>query len=70
MHRLCEDTMDNDLNRYFVTLDVYKGTEKVYSTTIPRSLLHTISACKYPGSEFNIRVIDHTGNFRIKTDAF
>jgi hypothetical protein len=62
--------MDNDLNKYFVTLNVYKGPEHVYTLTIPRSLLHSIRKCKYPGSEFNISVIDHTGNFRITTEAF
>lgn len=60
--------MDNDLNKYFVTMDIYQGEEKIHSVTSPRSLIHTVfSQWKYLGSPYNVRVIDHTGNFRINS---
>lgn len=60
--------MDNDLNKFFVTVDIYKGNEKVKSITIPKSLIHdTFEQYKFPGSPYDVRIIDHTGNFRINS---
>jgi len=58
--------MDNDLNKCFVTFLIYKGDTQVHSTVVPSSLIHDeFQTWKYPGSQFNVRVIDHTDNFRI-----
>lgn len=60
--------MDNDLNKYFVTINIYKGEQQVHSIVSPRSLIHdAFQQWKYPGSPFDVRVIDHTGNFRINS---
>ncbi len=63
--------MDNDLNSYFVTVDVYQGEQKIHSVITPRSLIHDMfQLWKYPSSPYDIRVIDHTGNFRINSAIF
>jgi hypothetical protein len=60
--------MENDLNRFYVTMHIYKGDQEVHSVITPRSLIHEMfQKWKFPGSEFNVRVIDHTGNFRINS---
>jgi hypothetical protein len=60
--------MDNDLNKYFVTVQVYKNDQQVHSITMPKSLIHEIfQKWKFPGSEYDVRIIDHTGNFRINS---
>lgn len=60
--------MDNDLNKYFVTVDIYKGDSKVKSVTIPKSLIHDMfQQYKFPGSQYDVRIIDHTGNYRINS---
>lgn len=60
--------MDNDLNRYFVTFQIYKDGAQVNSLVVPKSLIHEeFQNWKFPGSTFEVRVIDHTGNFRISS---
>jgi hypothetical protein len=59
--------MDNDLNNFFVTIEVYEGDKKLYSYTLLKSLLHSIRKCKYPGSPYDVRVIDNTENYRINS---
>lgn len=60
--------MDNDLNKYFVTVDIYKGDNKVKSVTIPKSLIHDMfQQYKFPGSQYDIKIIDHIGNYRINS---
>jgi len=61
--------MDNDLNRYFVNLDIYLNNDKLHTVIVPSSLLHdAILLWKYPGSPFVLHVIDHTGNYRLNTN--
>jgi hypothetical protein len=58
--------MDNDLNSFFLTIDIYQGDTKVKTVTVPKSLIHDIfQQYKFPGSRYDIKVLDHTGNFRI-----
>jgi hypothetical protein len=58
--------MDNDLNSFFLTIDIYEGDTKVKTVTVPKSLIHDIfQQYKFPGSRYDIKVLDHTGNFRI-----
>lgn len=60
--------MDNDLNKYFVTMQIYEGDVQIHSIEVPRSLIHEMfQKWKFPGSRFNVHVIDHTGNFRINS---
>ena len=60
--------MDNKLDQYFVTIDVYQDEQKIHSVITPRSLIHDMFLMwAYPGSSYNVRVIDHTGNFRINS---
>jgi len=60
--------MDNNLNSCFVTFEIYKSGTQVNSLVVPISLIHNeFQNWKFPGSEFEIRVIDHTGNFRINS---
>jgi hypothetical protein len=60
--------MDNDLNRFFVSIDIYKGDSKVKSVTVPKSLIHDIfQQYKFPGSQYDVRITDHTGNYRINS---
>lgn len=61
--------MDNDLNRYFVTFEIYKDGAQVNSLVVPISLIHEeFRNWKFPGSTVEVRVIDHTGNFRISSN--
>jgi hypothetical protein len=61
--------MDNDLNNFFVTFLIYKGNTEVHSMVVPKSLIHdTFQTWKFYGSEFEVKVIDHTGNFRINSE--
>lgn len=60
--------MDNDLNRFFVNIDIYRGDTKVKSVTVPKSLIHDIfQQYKFPGSQYDVRITDHTGNYRINS---
>ena len=60
--------MDNDLNTYFVTFEIYDDGTKVNSLTIPKSLIHEeFQNWKFPGSTLEVRIKDHTGNFRISS---
>jgi hypothetical protein len=60
--------MDNDLNRYFVTFEIYQDGIKVNSLVVPISLIHDeFQNWKFPGSTVEVRVIDHTSNFRISS---
>jgi ribosome-associated toxin RatA of RatAB toxin-antitoxin module len=60
--------MDNDLNKYFVTVQVYKEDQQVNSITMPKSLIHEIvQKWKFPGSEYDVRVVDYTGNYRFNS---
>ncbi len=60
--------MDNDLNKFFVTVDIYKGTDKIKSVTIPKSLIHDMfEQYKFPGSMYDVRITDSTGNMRINS---
>ena len=34
--------MDNDLNSFFLTIDIYEGDNKVKTVTVPKSLIHVI----------------------------
>jgi hypothetical protein len=61
--------MDNDLNKFFVTFLIYKGHTEVNTVTVPRSLIHEMfQKWKFPGSQFEVRVVDHTGNYRINSE--
>lgn len=58
----------DDLNKYFVTMEIYKGNVQVNSLTVPRSLLSDVFyKWKFPGSQFDVHVIDHTGKLRINS---
>ena len=58
--------MDNDLNSFFLTIDIYEGDTTIKTVTVPKSLIHVIfQQYKFPGSRYDIKVLDHTGNFRI-----
>lgn len=60
--------MDNNLNRFFVTMEIYEGDTCINSITVPSSLIHDMfQKWKFPGSWFDVRVIDHTGNLRINS---
>jgi hypothetical protein len=60
--------MDNDLNTYFVTFEIYDDGTKVNSLTIPKSLIHEeFQNWKFFGSTLEVRIKDHTGNFRISS---
>jgi len=60
--------MDNDLNKFFVTFLVYKGNTEITTFTVPRSLIHDMfQKWKFPGSQYDVRIIDHTGNFRVNS---
>lgn len=61
--------MDNDLNKYFVTFLIYKGHDEVTTFTVPKSLIHDMfQKWKFPGSQFEVRVFDHTDNYRINSE--
>lgn len=63
--------MDSDLNSYYVTFEVYKDNVKVHSLECPRSFIQTqFPIWVYPGSPYMLKVIDHTGNFRVSSDIF
>lgn len=56
--------MDNDLNNFFLSVDVFKGNDKVKTFTVPKSLVHDIfQAYAYPGSPFHVTVHDKLENF-------
>lgn len=60
--------MDNDLNEYFVTFEIYKDGAQVNSLVVPKSLIHDeFLNWKFPGSTVEVRIKDHTGNFRISS---
>jgi hypothetical protein len=60
--------MDNDLNSYFVTFEIYEDGTKVNSLTVPKSLIHEeFQNWKFPESTLEVRIKDHTGNFRISS---
>jgi hypothetical protein len=58
----------DDLNNYFVTMQIYKGDVQVHSITVPKSMISDMFyKWKFPGSQYDVHVIDHTGNFRINS---
>jgi len=58
--------MENSLDQYFVTYKIFKNGEQVHEMTCPKSLIHNMSMkWLYPGSEYEFRIVDHTGNFRM-----
>jgi len=60
--------MDNDLNEYFVTFEIIKDGNLENSLLVPISLIHDeFQNWKFPGSTLEVRVKDHTGNFRISS---
>jgi hypothetical protein len=61
--------MAADLNKFFVTVKVFKDEVQVYEVECPRSMIQTMmSSWKYAGSPYVVHVIDHKGNFRINSD--
>lgn len=61
--------MVNDLDKFFVTAVIYEGQEYIKSLTVPKSLIHdVIMKFKYPGSKFDVRIIDKNGIYRINTE--
>lgn len=63
--------MVNNINQYFVTCNIYKGEEKVHEISCPISMLEKFFVTwKWEGSPYTIKVVDHTGNFRISSDIF
>ena len=62
--------MVSDLDNFFVTAVVYKGSTYLKSFTIPKSLIHDIvMKYKYPGSLYEVRIIDKEGIYRINTEV-
>jgi len=62
--------MGTDLNHFFVTFKIFKDGIQVHEIECPRSMIQLMTnTWKYPGSQYTVHVIDHTGNFRINTDA-
>lgn len=60
--------MDNDLNKFFVTINIFEGENQVHSVSVPKSNIHDVFLkYKYPGSIYDLKVIDHTGNYRINS---
>jgi hypothetical protein len=61
--------MANNLNQYYVTFEIYKDNALAHSFDCPRSFIQSqFNVWKYAGSPYTIKVIDHTGNFRISSD--
>jgi len=61
--------MGTDLNKFFVTFKIFQNGDKVHEMECPRSMIQTMmNTWKYPGSEYTVHVIDHTGNFRLNSD--
>jgi len=60
--------MENNLDQYFVTFKVFKGNEQVHEMTCPKSLIHSMTMkWWFPESEYDIHIVDHTGNFRMSS---
>jgi hypothetical protein len=58
--------MAADLDRYFVKFVVLENDQVIEELICPKSLIHTMFLkWKFPGSRYNVKVIDHTNNFRI-----
>jgi len=63
--------MASDLNEYFVTFNIYRGSEQVHTIEAPRSMIqHIFMQYKYPYSPYEVRVVDNTGNFRLSSKIF
>lgn len=58
--------MDNDLNNFFVTVDIFRDSTKIKSLTIPKSLVHdTFQLYVFPGSPFNLKFHDDIEKFSL-----
>lgn len=63
--------MANNLNSFFVTFLIYKGNTQVHSMTVPKSLIHDMfQKWKFNGSDFDVKIVDHTSNTRVDTSMF
>jgi hypothetical protein len=61
--------MAADLNKFFVTVRVFKDEVLVYEVECPRSMIQTImSSWKYASSPYVVHIIDHRENFRFSSD--
>jgi hypothetical protein len=55
--------MDNNLNNFFLTANIYKGENLVKSLTVPKSLIHhTVQKYAFPGSLHTVEVLDENNN--------
>lgn len=60
--------MANDLDNFFVKFEIFEDDVKIDEMICPRSLIHLMFAkWKYPGSPYEVKIIDHIGNFRINS---
>jgi len=51
--------MDNNLDNFFLTANIYKGSDLVKSLTVPKSLIHhTVQKYAFPGSLHSVEVLD------------
>lgn len=58
--------MENILDQYYVTFKIFKGDTQIHEMICPKSLIHNMTMkWKYPGSEYDFYIIDHTDNFRL-----
>lgn len=62
--------MAADLNKFFVTFEIFKNNVLVHSVECPRSQIQIMMlSWKYAGSPYVVHVVDHTGNFRFSSNA-
>lgn len=62
--------MDNNLDNFFLTANIYKGTELVKSITVPRSLIHhTLQKYAFPGSLHSVEVLDKNNNVTFHSNS-